>query len=141
MPRKTDASNPADWLWLARSDLDVVRLASSQQVGFTACRSKLAEIVEKTMKAELIRLGWPLERIHDLERLLDELVARKSDLVSAFEPLCDALTDAYFTDRYPGFDLDDPDWPALAKHIEIASNLLEAVAVRLTGCSPKKGQT
>ena len=66
MPRKTDASNPADWLWLARSDLDVVRLASSQQVGFTACRSKLAEVVEKTMKAELIRLGWPLERIHDL---------------------------------------------------------------------------
>ena len=53
MPRKTDASNPADWLWLARSDLDVVRLASSQQVGFTACRSKLAEIVEKTMKAWL----------------------------------------------------------------------------------------
>jgi HEPN domain-containing protein len=141
LPRKTDASNPADWLWLARSDLDVVRLASSQQVGFTACRSKLAEIVEKTMKAELIRLGWPLERIHDLERLLDELVARKSDLVPAFEPLCDALTDAYFTDRYPGFDLDDPDWPALTKHIETASKLLETISARLTGGSPKKGQS
>jgi HEPN domain-containing protein len=116
-------------------------LASSHQVGFTACRSKLAEIVEKTMKAELIRLGWPLERIHDLERLLDELVARKSDLVPAFEPLCDALTDAYFTDRYPGFDLDDPDWPALAKHVETVSKLIDTLDARLTEASPKKAQS
>ena len=81
MPRKTDASNPADWLWMASSDLDVVRLAVSHLIGFTACRSKLAEVVEKIMKAELIRLGWELERTHDLERLLDALVERKSDLV------------------------------------------------------------
>jgi hypothetical protein len=31
-------------------------------------------------QAELIRLGWPLERTHDLNRLVDELVARNSDL-------------------------------------------------------------
>ena len=66
---------------MASSDLDVVRLAVSQQIGFTVCRSKLAEVVEKIMKAELIRLGWELERTHDLERLLDVLVERKSDLV------------------------------------------------------------
>ena len=34
MPRKTDSKNPADWLWLAESDLAVVRLASGQEVGF-----------------------------------------------------------------------------------------------------------
>ena len=130
MPRKTDASNPADWLWMASSDLDVVRLAVVQQIGFTACRSRLAEVVEKTMKAELIRLGWSLERTHDLERLLDELVARKSDLILAIEPLCDALTDAYFTDRYPGFDLDDPDWPALTQHVLAVAKLLETVGAR-----------
>jgi hypothetical protein len=42
---------------MASSDLDVVRLAVTQQVSFTTCRSKLAEVAEKTMKAELIRLG------------------------------------------------------------------------------------
>src|SRR2546421_5717235 len=83
LPRKTDASNPADWVWMASSDLDVVRLAASQKIGFTACRSKLAEVLEKVMKAELIRLGWTLERTHDLERLLDELVARHSDLIQS----------------------------------------------------------
>jgi hypothetical protein len=86
----------------------MVRLAAAKQVGFTACRGKLAEVVEKTMKAELIRLGWALERTHDLEHLLDELVARKSDLIPRLETLCDSLADAYFSDRYPGFDLEDP---------------------------------
>jgi HEPN domain-containing protein len=115
---------------MAGSDLEMVRLAAARQISFIACRSKLAEVVEKTMKAELIRLGWSLERTHDLERLLDELVARKSDLVPAFEPLCDALADAYFTDRYPGFDLDDPDWPLLSQHVEAAAKLLEIVGTR-----------
>ena len=32
--------------------------------------------------------------------------ARGSDLVAQVEPLCDALAEVYFTDRYPGFDLD-----------------------------------
>ena len=133
MPRKTDASNPADWLWMASSDMEVIRLAVAQRAGFTACRSKLAEVVEKIMKAELIRLGWRLERTHDLERLLDELVGRKSDLVPALEPLCDALTDAYFTDRYPGFDLDDPDWPTLARQVPMVDKLLETVGARIGG--------
>jgi hypothetical protein len=35
----------------------------------------------ETVKAELIRLGWTLERTHELERLLDELIARRSDLL------------------------------------------------------------
>ena len=57
MPRKTDANNPADWVWMAAADLEMLRSAAAQQAGFTACRSKLAEVLEKTMKAELIRLG------------------------------------------------------------------------------------
>lgn len=69
MPRKTDSKNAADWLWLAESDLSVVRLASEQEIGFSTCRSKLAEVVEKVLKAELIRLGWKLEKTHDLNRL------------------------------------------------------------------------
>ena len=133
MPRKTDASNPADWLWLAGSELQIIRLAAAQQIGFIACRGKLAEVVEKTMKAELIRIGWPLERTHDLERLLDELITRHSDLVGSLEPLCEALADAYFTDRYPGFDLDDPDWPLLNQQIEAVGKLMETVDARVVG--------
>ncbi len=60
MPRKTDANVPADWLWIGESDLDMVRLAAEREISFQGCRSKLAEILEKVLKAELIRLGWPL---------------------------------------------------------------------------------
>jgi HEPN domain-containing protein len=131
LPRKTDSNNPADWLFIAESDLDLVRLATAHKVGFTAARSKLAEILEKVLKAELIRLGWPLEKTHDLNQLFDQLAERNSDLLPTVEPLCDALVQVYFTDRYPGFDLDDPDWPALSEHIEQVSALLTTVKTRL----------
>jgi hypothetical protein len=32
------------------------------------CRSRLAELVKKILKAGLIRIGWKLEKTHDLER-------------------------------------------------------------------------
>ena len=133
MPRKTDSSNPADWLWIAEAELAVVSLALEKRISFTVCRGKLAEILEKILKAELIRLGWPLEKTHDLERLLEALITRRSDLVPKVEPLCDALAEVYYTDRYPGFDLDDPDWPKLRGHVEDVARLLVSVKSRVSG--------
>ena len=135
MPRKTDANNPADWLWLAESDLQMVSLAAGNGIGFQSCRSKLAEVIEKTLKAELIRIGWTLEKTHDLDRLLDELVARKSDIAPLAEPLCDTFAEVYFTDRYPGFDLDDPDWELLRDQLANVTALLNTIKSRLPPCS------
>ncbi|MEW6363944.1 MAG: HEPN domain-containing protein [Acidobacteriota bacterium] len=108
MLRKTDSINPVDWLFIAESDIEALQVCAEREVGYSMCRSKLAEVVEKLMKAELLRLGWLLVRTHDLEALSGELRARGSDLVAQLDPLCDALTDAYFTDRYPGFDISVP---------------------------------
>ena len=83
------------------------------------------------MKAELIRIGWELEKTHDLDRLLQSLVERNSNLVATATPLCDALVDVYFTDRYPGFDLDDPDWPKLRAQVEEVEALLQTIKSRL----------
>ena len=131
MPRKTNSKNPADWLEIAASDMDMVRLAAEQEVSYSGARSKLAEILEKILKAELIRTGWPLEKTHDLNRLFDLLDEYHSDLLSVAEPLCDALAQVYFTDRYPGFDLDDPDWPKLRTQVEDVTALLNTVKSRL----------
>lgn len=130
MPRKTDPTNPADWIAIADADLAMVRLAAQQQISFGPCRSKLAEALEKILKAELVRLGWSLERTHDLQRLAKLLQERGSDLVTTIAPLAVDLTEAYFADRYPGFDLDDPDWPHLAHHIEVVGRLLALVSTR-----------
>ena len=131
MPRKTDSSNPADWLWIAESDLSVIRLALAPEVGHGTCRGKLAEVLEKVLKAELIRLGWALERTHDLNRLAEAMLEFGSPLAATAVPICQALAEVYFTDRYPGFDVDDPDWPALREHLEQVAALLAAVKSRL----------
>jgi HEPN domain-containing protein len=135
LPRKTDSHNPADWILISASDLELVRLATQNEISHEAARSKLAEILEKILKAELIRIGWELEKTHDLDRLLQSLVERNSDLVPAATPLCDALAEVYFTDRYPGFDLDDPDWPKLRAQVEGVTTLLETVKSRLPASS------
>ena len=74
-----------------------------------------------------------MERTHDLERLLDELVGRSSDLAPMLEGLCDSLADAYFSDRYPGFDLDDPDWPLLNQQLSEVTKVLNILNGRMAG--------
>ncbi|MEO8350856.1 MAG: HEPN domain-containing protein [Chthoniobacteraceae bacterium] len=131
MPRKTDSHNPADWLWIAAIDLSAIQHLADGEIGFIVCRSKLAEAVEKIMKAELLRLGWTLIKTHELERLLQALIDHDSDLAAQADPLCAALAEAYFTDRYPGFDLDDPDWPALRSQLAQITALHAAVQARI----------
>jgi len=131
LPRKTDSNNPADWLAIAEADMAAVRLLADHQTSHTVCRSKLAEVIEKLMKAELIRLGWRLIKTHNLVHLVNELDARGSDLISVVRPLASALAEAYFSDRYPGFDLDDPDWPPLRRQIEEVGKLLDMVKMRV----------
>lgn len=131
MPRKTDSNNPADWIAVAESDLEAVRVLAEREVAYAVCRSKLAEAVEKTLKAELIRQGWFLLKTHDLLKLAGELRTLQSDLVSEIEPLCTSLGQAYFSERYPGFDMEDADWPDLRSFLEQASRLLETVKARV----------
>ena len=95
------------------------------------CLSKLAEILEKVIKAELIRSGWFLEKTHDLLKLGGELRARDSNLVERIRPLCESLAEKYFADRYPGFDLEDPNWLELRGQAEEIERLLAVVQERV----------
>lgn len=139
MPRKTDSHNPADWLWIAEAELQGIQQLANQAVSFAMCKSKLAEVVEKIMKAELIRTGWILEKTHDLERLLGLLAVRNNDLADHFEPLCDSLAEVYFSGRYPGFDFEDPNWPSLQTQISTADELLSLVKRRVTSSTAMPG--
>ena len=131
MPRKTDSNNPGDWLALAESDLEGVTILVNQQTSYYLCRSKLAEILEKILKAELIRLGWFLEKTHDLEKLGNELNSRKSDLVTQIKTLCIDLAEVYFSERYPGFDMEDPDWPDLKYKLNQVESVFKLIKNRV----------
>lgn len=67
----------------------------------------------------------------ELSRLARELEARNSDLSAEVKPLALALAGAYLTTRYPGFDFEDHDWPALRAQIEQVSQLLVGVREKL----------
>lgn len=131
MPRKTDSNNPADWIFIAESDLSGIRLLIKRNLSHALCVSKLSEILEKILKAELLRLGWFLVKTHDLLQLGGELQARDSDLMERIKPLCEELAERYFTDRYPGFDLEDEDWPTLARQADEIAKLLDIVKKRV----------
>ena len=131
MLRKTDSGNPADWLYLASSDLEGIRDLATRELAYHLCRSKLAEVIEKILKAELIRCGWLLEKTHDLMRLLELIEQRSPDLLAAAEPLALNLAESYFRERYPGFDLEDPDWADLLAKVQAAESLLAAVQAKL----------
>ena len=131
MPRKSDSSNPADWLFIAESELEGLRRLAADEVAYIMCVSKLAEVLEKVLKAELIRTGWFLERTHDLLVLARLLEARGSDLLPDVKPLAQSLAGVYFTSRYPGFDLDDPNWPDLRAKLEAVTKLFKRVQERV----------
>ena len=131
MPRKTDSNNPADWIWISESDLVVLADLAVRELGYELCRGKLAEVIEKVLKAELIRQGWFLVKTHDLRVLVQELHSRDAVLADEFNSLVATYVDTYFTGRYPGFDLDDPDWPPLREHLAQVQALLAKVKARI----------
>jgi HEPN domain-containing protein len=131
LSRKTDSHNPSDWLFLAESDLEGIRALAARELAWHLCRSKLAEVVEKFFKAELIRCGWFLEKTHDLVRLLEEVERRAPDMLAEAEPLALSLAEVYFRDRYPGFDLEEPDWPDLRAKIQAVEKLLGTVKAKV----------
>src|SRR5207244_2289443 len=110
---------------------EAIHFLATRELGNVMCRSKLAEVLEKVMKAELIRLGWTLVKTHDLRFLAKELRARQSDLVAAIEPLVTSMAEVYMLDRYPGFDLDDPDWPTFRQQLQQVAALHATVEARV----------
>jgi len=131
LPRKTDSKNPADWIYFAESDLEGLRVLCQQELSYHLCQSKLAEALEKIVKAELIRLGWPLVKTHDLQSLAQELQMRKADIHSQASPLCTALAECYFIDRYPGFDLEEKNWTELRSMLDGVAALLAKIKARV----------
>jgi HEPN domain-containing protein len=131
LPRKTDSNNPADWLFIAEQEVEAMRVLAAQELGHSMCRSKLAEALEKILKAELLSRGWFLEKTHDLERLRKELGTRDAALAQSIEPLCTSLAEAYFSGRYPGFDLDDDDWPTFRAQLHEVADILYDTKARL----------
>jgi len=98
MPRE-ESLYPADWLRIADKDLkrveQLLHLHDPEAAGFY-----LQQAVEKFFKAFLLFNGWQLERIHDLESLLNAALVYAPSL-EQFRSACQKITGFYFVERYP----------------------------------------
>jgi HEPN domain-containing protein len=94
-----ESIHPRDWIRIAEKDLSRVerslRDADPELAGFC-----LQQAVEKFLKAFLLRKGWQLRRIHDLEALLDDAVGH-DPAFERFRPACQRITKYYMLERYP----------------------------------------
>ena len=98
MPRE-ESLYPADWLRIAEKDLrrvdHLLDVHDPEAAGLF-----LQQAVEKFLKAFLLSKGWKLERIHDLEALLNVALVHDPSL-EPFRSTCQKITGFYFLERYP----------------------------------------
>ena len=119
-------------MFIAASDLKGIAELSRKEISYEMCRSKLAEVIEKLMKAELLRLEWYLEKTHDLQHLFTQLELRGSGMCLQLRPLVSAYAEVYFMGRYPGFDLEEPDWASLRQDVAATGRCLELINQQLS---------
>lgn len=127
MPRE-ESLYPADWLRIADRDLrradHLLDVHDAEAAGFY-----LQQAVEKFLKAFLLSKRWKLERIHDLEALLNDALAYDPSL-EEFRPVCQKITAFYLVERYPfvtevGLTEDD-----VRSSLEQAKRLIERLRIQ-----------
>lgn len=99
MPQKK-TSYPDDWMTIARKDWQRVDLL----LGFDDIDGAgffLQQAVEKYLKAFLLKKGWQLRRIHNLEALLAEALEYEPSF-EKYRFSCQTISALYIVFRYPG---------------------------------------
>jgi len=96
-----DKESPLPKDWFHKGNLDMKRagilLENDDPEG---AAFHLQQALEKYLKGYLIGQGWKLQRIHDLEDLLD-YAADYSAEFEAYRNLCQEVTEYYIEERYP----------------------------------------
>lgn len=125
---RNDPRDPESWYDYGEQDL--LRAHKRFAEGdYMDCAHHLQQCAEKAMKGRLIRLGWPLQKTHNLAALLKELHSRGLDL-GWFSDAADVLTTEYIADRYPGFDDQPPDAAELRAFVQDTRRLFEQLSSR-----------
>lgn len=88
---------PNDWLRIAEKDLiraqHLLSIHDPEASGFY-----LQQSVEKFLKAFLLRNGWKLQRIHDLEALLNETLIYNNSY-EQYRSVLQKISGFYFVER------------------------------------------
>jgi HEPN domain-containing protein len=96
----TESTLPADWFVQGEQDIQAADILLAQNGPLAIVAFLLQQAVEKYLKGYLLSQRWPLRRIHDLEVLIQEAIARDAGF-SPFLAFCQHITEYYIESRYP----------------------------------------
>lgn len=96
----TESSLPTEWLAQGDMDIQAADILPVQAGPLPVIAFHLQQAVEKYLKGYLLATGWTLRRIHDLEVLIQETIARDADFLPFLVP-CQRITEYYLETRYP----------------------------------------
>ncbi len=132
---KTSEANSSHWFLLGQERKESADALFAARGACFSAVELLQESVERYPKGYLIARGWKLERIHDLNRLLD-LAGGHDPRLRAFAPLAQSLTEQYWAQHYPGDELEDvgADYEILT---ESADELIKCI---MAGTKPRDRQ-
>ena len=97
---EAESQPPADWFAQGDMDIQAANILLTQDGPLPVLAFHVQQAVEKYLKGFLISTGWPLRRIHDVEILVQEAIARDADFAPFLAP-CQRITEYYIETRYP----------------------------------------
>ena len=99
MKKLKELGNIEEWKEIARKDYKRMK-RSLRAIDAEAAGFFLQQSLEKYLKAFILKHGWSLRKIHELDTLLDDAAKCNPDLEN-FRDLFERVTGYYFVDRYP----------------------------------------
>ncbi|MDI6884856.1 MAG: HEPN domain-containing protein [archaeon] len=112
--------------WLDKADKDLERVEKRLANGDTEDATfHLQQAIEKYLKGYLLSKGWKFKPVHDLERLLDEVVQFDTNF-EQFRDICQRINPYYIEERYPFF-FPQPDKEEVKKSLIAAKELVKRI--------------
>ena len=125
MPAK-ESLYPRDWFNKALKDVRTVEILLREHGDADVAGFHLQQAAEKFLKGYLLSRGWKLERIHNLDILLNEAVQFDSDF-EEFREFCEEVTDFYTFERYPFFGVPGVSLDDIARLLPSLRKLMQRV--------------
>ncbi len=95
-----DSTIPAEWLVQGDLDVQAAEILLAQNGPLSITPFHLQQALEKYLKGFLLSTNWSLRRIHDLEVLIQQAIARDADFTPHLAA-CQRITEYYIETRYP----------------------------------------
>jgi HEPN domain-containing protein len=117
--------------WIRIGEKDLIRVERLLEMDDPAAAGfYLQQAVEKFLKAFLISTGWRLQRIHDLEALLNAAL-RHDPALEIFREPCQKITSYYTIERYPLLSAAGPTTDDVCGSLDKVRSLLDQIRVRI----------